>query len=129
MPSENAAIAFYEAELKAGRFMIQRCRGCARHVFYPRAICPHCASTELDWLQPKGTGRVYSTTVVRRPADKGGPYNVALIDLDENVRLMSRVDGLAPEAVKIGQRVRLAITDIRNTPAPVFHPIADEAAS
>lgn len=128
MPPENAATAFYESELKAGRFVIQRCQGCRRHVFYPRAICPHCAHSELEWLQPKGTGRVYSTTIVRRPADKGGPYNVALVDLDEDVRLMSRVDGLAPEAVKIGLRVRVAIADIKGVPAPVFHPITDEAA-
>ncbi len=126
MAAEHAAMAHYEAELKAGRFVIQHCRACERHVFYPRAICPHCAADALGWVVPSGLGRVYSTTVVRRPADKGGPYNVALIDLDEGVRLMSRVDGLAPEAVRIGQRVRLALATIKGQPAPVFH--VDEAA-
>ena len=118
----GAAMAAYEAGLKAGRFQIQQCGDCRRHVFYPRAVCPHCASLALRWVQPSGRGVVYSTTVVRRPADKGGPYNVALIELEEGVRLMSRVDGMAPQDVAIGQRVRLALADIDGAPAPVFLP-------
>lgn len=125
-PGENAgssAMAAYNEALAAGQFRIQRCSTCRQHVFYPRVICPHCASTELAWIEPSGLGTVYSTTVVRRPADKGGPYNVALIDLDEGVRLMSRVDGVAPQAVQIGMRVRVQVAMLNGAPAPVFHPI------
>ncbi len=120
----GAAMAAYEAGLKAGQFQIQHCADCGRHVFYPRVVCPHCASTALRWVQPSGRGVVYSTTVVRRPADKGGPYNVALIELDEGVRLMSRVDGLAPERVAIGLRVQVKIADVNGHLAPVFLPEA-----
>jgi uncharacterized OB-fold protein len=48
------------------------------------------------------------TTVRRRPVD-GGDLNVSLIELDEGVRLMSRVDNLVPDAVRIGQRVRARV--------------------
>jgi len=48
---------------------------------------------------------VYAVTTVRRKPEAGGDYNVSLIDLDEGVRLMSRVDDLPPQAVRIGQRV------------------------
>lgn len=123
---ENAgapAMAVYNEALAAGQFRIQRCCACRRHVFYPRVICPHCASTELAWSEPSGLGTVYSTTVVRRPADKGGPYNVALVDLDEGVRLMSRVEGVAPQAVQIGLRVRVQVAMLNGVPAPVFTPL------
>ena len=121
-------MAAYEAALRDGIFMIQRCEACSRHVFYPRVLCPHCASAKLDWVRPRGTGTVYSTTVVRRSEAKGGPYNVALIDLDEGVRLMSRVEDIAPEDVRIGMRVRVSIGSVNGTPAPVFRLAEHEAA-
>ncbi|MEO6293176.1 MAG: OB-fold domain-containing protein, partial [Burkholderiaceae bacterium] len=61
---------------------------------------------KLDWVTPSGGGTVYAVTTVRRKPDAGGDYNVSLIDLDEGVRLMSRVTDLQPDAVRIGQRVR-----------------------
>jgi uncharacterized OB-fold protein len=101
--------AEHQRELDAGRFVIQRCRGCRRHVYFPRVGCPHCGSAALDWVAPVGTGTVHAvTTVRRRPAD-GGDSNISLVELDEGVRLMSRVDNCAPGAVHIGQRVRARV--------------------
>ncbi len=100
----------FRVRLAQGRFEIQRCEGCIRHVFYPRVVCPHCGSERLRWVAASGAGTVYSTTVVRRRAADGGDYNVALIDLAEGPRMMSRVVGLAPEAVRIGMKVCALIT-------------------
>lgn len=105
----SGADLHYRSALARGAFEIQRCDACARAVFYPRMICPHCGSDELDWFAPSGTGTVYSTTVVRRKPEAGGDYNVALIDLDEGVRMMSRVEGLVPDAVRIGLKVRARV--------------------
>lgn len=102
---------YYRRRLDEGEFLIQHCDSCARNVFYPRMICPHCGHDTLSWRTPSGAGVVYSTTVVRRRAEHGGDYNVALIDLDEGVRMMSRVDGIAPDAVDIGMRVKASIID------------------
>jgi uncharacterized OB-fold protein len=99
----------YRDKLAQGRFEIQRCAACAKHVFYPRVLCPHCGADRLEWVQPSGRGSVYSTTVVRRRPADGGDYNVALIDLEEGVRMMSRVAGIAPEAVAIGLRVQARV--------------------
>lgn len=95
----------FAEKLAAGRFEIQRCSACARHVFYPRVLCPHCGAGRLDWVQASGRGTVYSTTVIRRKPEEGGDYNVALVDLEEGVRLMSRVTGVAPDSVRIGMKV------------------------
>jgi uncharacterized protein len=56
-----------------------------------------------------GAGVVYATTVVHRPDEE--PYNVCLVDLDEGVRAMGRVEGVAPEDVTIGLRVQAHIGD------------------
>lgn len=99
----------YQAALDAGQFQIQRCKACAQAVFYPRELCPHCGSDQLTWETPSGKGTVYSTTVIRRKPDAGGDYNVALVDLAEGPRMMSRVEGMAPTDVKIGQAVQAEV--------------------
>jgi uncharacterized protein len=117
--------AHYLAALNAGRFLIQRCEACARHVFYPRQVCPHCSSTTLAWVEPSGTGSVYSTTTVRRKPEAGGDYDVSLIDLDEGVRMMSRVQGLPPHEVKIGMRVKAKLVESKTGHTVVFEPAGD----
>lgn len=99
----------YQAALDAGQFHIQRCKACAKAIFYPRELCPHCGSDQLAWEPASGKGTVYSTTVIRRKADAGGDYNVALIDLAEGPRMMSRVEGMAPADVKIGMAVKAQV--------------------
>ena len=112
--------AHYQAQLNQGRFLIQRCSDCARHVFYPRVICPHCGGAALQWVEAGGAGMVYSTTTVRRKAEAGGDYDVSLIDLDEGVRMMSRVEGISPTEVKIGMRVRARVIDQKGAGLVVF---------
>jgi len=103
--------SIYEEYLAKGEFRIQLCNGCKRHVFYPRALCPNCGSSNLEWARPSGAGTVYSTTVMRRRPESGGDYNVCLVELEEGPRLMSRVEGVAPTDVRIGMRVKARIAD------------------
>jgi uncharacterized OB-fold protein len=101
----------YRDHLAQGRFMIQRCDACAVHVFYPRLLCPACGSSSLSWIAPSGAGTVYSTTVMRRKPDSGGDFNVAVIELREGPRLMSRVENVAPDHVRIGMDVVARIVE------------------
>jgi uncharacterized OB-fold protein len=101
--------AFHQRELDAGRFLLQRCGDCGRHVYYPRESCPHCGGASLEWKAPGGLGTVHAVTTVRRKPADGGDLNVSLVELDEGVRLMSRIENLAPAAVHIGQRVKARV--------------------
>lgn len=118
----EGAEAQYRQALDQGRFQIQHCDACDRAVFYPRMICPHCGADQLSWRTPDGRGTVYSTTIVRRKPEAGGDYNVALVDLAEGVRLMSRVEGVAPEAVRIGMAVRAQVAVMESRGLLVFVP-------
>jgi uncharacterized OB-fold protein len=102
--------------------MIQRGKASGRHHFYPRAIEPGTGNDDLEWVPASGLGTVYSTTVVRTkpPAPS---YNVALIDLAEGPRMMSRVEGLAPEDVRIGMPVRARIAIDDGNACVVFDPV------
>lgn len=111
-------LRIYQEALAGGRFIIQQCRDCGGHVFYPRVLCKHCGSPELKWVEPTGRGTVYSTSVVR--PREGAAYNVALIELEEGPRLMSRVVDVAPEKVRIGMKVSAHVSVIDGEPAVIF---------
>jgi uncharacterized OB-fold protein len=111
----------FRTYLEAGRLMLQRSRETGRFIFYPRIAEPGTGCTDLDWVEASGQGTVHSTTVVRaRPP--ASDYNVALIDLEEGVRMMSRVEGIAPDAVRIGMAVRARIAAGEDGPIVVFDP-------
>ena len=115
--------ARFRAFLAEGQFMIQRSRSTGRHVFYPRVAVPGTGETDLEWVAPSGLGTVYALTVNR---SREGAYNVAIVELDEGPRMLSRVDGV--ESVPIGTRVRARITPIEGAPQVVFDVVAEGAA-
>ncbi len=115
----------YRRYLESGRLGFQRCSSCGAAVFYPRVLCPVCGGAELAWETSSGRGVVYATTAVyKRDAE---PYNVALVDLVEGFRMMSRVDGVPAERVEVGTRVRLRVDREGDEPVPVFV-LEDEAS-
>src|SRR5438128_11358619 len=125
MPARTQSpLSTYLAHLEKGELAYQFSPGAGKAVFYPRLLCPFTGSSKLEWRVSKGRGTVYATTVVH-PAE-GAPYNVALVDCDEGFRLMSRVEEVAPDAVKIGMRVKFRVHKPggENDPIPVFTPEA-----
>jgi uncharacterized OB-fold protein len=115
--------AVFRRHLSEGRFYIQRCRDTGRHVFYPRLLSPYTGLPNLEWVPASGRGVVYATTVTRRRKEAGGDYNVALIELAEGVRMMSRVEGIEPAKVVIGMAVKARIAEAGGEKLIVFDPI------
>jgi uncharacterized protein len=113
VPDRDTA-PFWEGA-RQGELRIQRCTVCRRHVFYPRAVCPHCMADSLEWVVSAGTATVYSFTVVHRTSEEfraEAPFVVGLVELAEGVRMMARLD--VAEAV-VGMPVRV-----------VFNRVSDE---
>ncbi|MDT5086199.1 MAG: uncharacterized protein QOH54_5821 [Mycobacterium sp.] len=103
----------------AGELRLQRCTGCGRAVFYPRVVCPHCFSDRLSWFVAAGSGTVYAYTVAHRPFGEfaeQAPFTIALIDLDEGPRMLSRIVGSG--RCRIGDRVELEITRLGPASSP-----------
>ncbi len=87
----------YWAGAARDTLLIRRCKACLALHFMPRHLCPHCWSTELEWVEASGKGTVHSFTIIRRAplasfADRV-PYVVALVELDEGVRLVANILG------------------------------------
>src|SRR3954449_2096840 len=125
MPNETTSpLATYNLHLETVDVAYRFSPAADRAVFFPRVLCPYSGSDKLEWRVSKGRGTVYATTIVH-PAE-GAPFNVALIDVEEGFRLMSRVEDVAPDAVKIGMRVKFRVHKPggENDPVPVFTPEA-----
>src|ERR1700674_1865893 len=111
----------YREHLAKGDFMLQRCASSGAFVFFPRIAEPRTGATDLEWVRASGKGTVYSTTVIRQKPPKTD-YNLALIDLAEGPRMMSRVQNIPPDQVKIGMSVRALVIREDGRPVIVFEP-------
>ena len=104
--------------LKAHAIQLQRCGQCGQYVYYPRALCPYCSADDLAWTPVSGRGVVHAFTIPHRhpnPAfGSGAPYVVALIELEEGVRMMSNLIDVdpTPDAVRIGLPVEIVYDDV-----------------
>lgn len=87
-----------------------RCTQCARKAFPARDVCPGCGAVDQsEAVRLSGQGVIYSFTVVRQaPPGLETPYVLGYVDLlEDEVRVMSRIEGLDPAEVDIGLPVQL----------------------
>ena len=116
----KSPLTIYQEHLDRGELAYQVSDG--KPVFFPRVAAPGTGSTDLEWRVSRGTGTVYATTVNYYKGEP--PLNVALVELDEGFRMMSRVEDIPPESVRIGMRVKLRVLPTAEGRAalPVFIP-------
>ena len=106
--------------LSLGKFMIQRSKSLNQFFFHPRVAFPGTGERDLEWVEASGNGIVHSTTCNRRLPEKGGDFNLSLITLEEGPRMMARVEGVEPDKVDIGQKVKARISNLNGEPAIIF---------
>lgn len=98
---------FWQAAAE-GRLLYQQCPACDHRQFYPRALCTSCGA-EPEWAEASGRGRVHTYTVVRQngsPAFREElPYVVAIVELEEGVRMMGNLTDCPIEAASVGMAV------------------------
>ena len=128
LPAPSTTTAPFWEACKVQRLLLQQCRACGHIQFYPRSICTACMSDQLEWSAARGTGTVYSYSTVYRALVPGFeddvPYVVAMIELDEGVRLLSQVIYCEPEEVFIGLRVSVTFEEARDgVVLPKFRPL------
>lgn len=116
---------FFEAAAR-GELLYQRCPSCGHRQFHPRLLCTACGG-DPGWAVASGRGVVHTFTIVRqngqRPFRDELPYAVAMIELDEGVRMMGTVTGCPVEAVRIGMPVEAyAVESEEGLAVPFWRP-------
>ena len=126
MTEPTSPVAISEAAWRDGRLSYP-CTADGTPVWPPRIAAPGTGEP-LTWRDSSGLGTVYATTALH--ARDVPARNVALIELDEGFRMMSRVEGLPADAIPIGLRVRARFTGPdpeTGARLPVFVPAEDHA--
>ena len=126
-PVTDTSQPFWDAT-KDKRFLVQWCVDCRQPVFYPREVCPSCMGSDLEWRESTGRGVLYAVTVEYKPQNPAmaerAPYAVALVDLDDGIRMLSNVVGCPPEEITVGMPVQVTweeLSDGRHL--PLFEPL------
>ena len=111
----SATLPFWEAA-RRHELVLQRCRGCGRWRHYPQPMCPACHALDFEWARASGRGAIHSFTVSHRafhPFWKDRvPYVIATIELEEGVRMVCDMPGLAPADAAIGLPVEVCFEDV-----------------
>ena len=111
---------FWDAA-KEHRLTYQRCTACGTRVFYPRDVCPgpECFGVgTLEWVESSGKGWVYASSISYQPAHPAFagdvPYVLAIIELDEGVRMMGGIHGIenTPENLVLDMPLRVVFEEI-----------------
>lgn len=104
----------------AGKLLVGLCKDTGKHFFYPRSCSPFTLSPNVEWVEARGTGTIYSFTVMRTKE----PYCVAYVELDEGPRVFTNIVDTDLDALSIGQKVRVVFkpTTGEGPPATMFTP-------
>jgi len=126
-PVASADDRFYFDGLQRGELLVQRCLRCQSLRHPPSGVCPSCRSGEWEPVAASGRGELYSYVIPRKPALEGmlpTPI-IALVELEEGLRMVSNLVGVEPGDARIGTAVVLEFLDVDDDfKLPVFRPAA-----
>ena len=125
--ADNVSEPFWAAAAD-GKVLYQECPKCGHRQFYPRAMCTACAANP-EWKEASGRGTVHTYTVIRQnwaaPFKDELPYIVAMVELDEGVKMMTNITDCEIDAVHIGMPVEAYTEKVEDGLGIVFwRPVA-----
>ena len=131
LPGISDDTRFFWDGARAGKLLIQRCKGCGELRHPPGPVCPSCHSFEWDTVEASGRGTVYSFVVMHYPEVPpfDHPNPIVLVELEEGTRLISQIVGIQPGEVRIGQAVQVEFNSFNDGELvlPQFRPVAAAA--
>lgn len=103
--------------LEQGKVMGTKCKGCGLKFFPPRSDCYQCLSSEMEWFEVSGKGKLITYSKLQYgPVGFEGdlPYAIALADFGD-YKVFGRMAGDIPEnEIKVGMVVRAVVNNLPN---------------
>ena len=120
--------AFWDS-CRRGQLVIQYCDGCDEYQWYPRGICADCWGESVRWVQSSGRGTVWTYTVTYQNRTPGFaedvPYVLAVVELEEGVKMFTNIVDCNPREVTIGMPVEVTFVRANDQiTVPYFKPAA-----
>ena len=116
MEERNFSDISYEQYLNENKLMGSRCKKCGVLYTPPRSLCIKCYSSEMEWVEMKGDGKLSAFTciavgppfMIDEGYDRNHLYCVGVVELDEGTRVDARIEGVdtnKPDTIKVGMPV------------------------
>lgn len=122
-PIENKLTEPFWVGASEGQFKLQRCNNCKVSIFYPRAFCPKCWSSNLTWVDASGKGKLKSFSIIWKPGHPtwipAVPYVVGLVELEEGPTMLSHILKTG-DNLQIGDPLQFISTNIGGRVLPCF---------
>ena len=126
LPALNPVDREYWAAAANGELRLQKCRACGKLQFFPRIACTGCLGSDLEWVRVSGKGKVHTFSLCRVPRNRAFmdevPICVAEVELEEGVRMVTRIVGDNRDQVTLGAPVTVTFmeTEDPDIKLPVF---------
>jgi len=88
-----------------GKLMAAKCSKCGAMLLPPRPLCTKCFSTDFEWVELSGKGKLLSYTVIHVSPpqfESMAPYIVGIVKLEEGLNLPGMIRGVEPEKIRVG---------------------------
>lgn len=131
LPQPTEITEAYWKAVNEERLLVQCCQACGHRQFFPRPFCLACESDQVDWKEVSGNGSIYTYTINHRAPSAFKtrvPYAVAIVELDEGVRMMANILHADLGAIGIGKRVKVTFEAVaQDMKLPQFELVASPA--
>jgi uncharacterized OB-fold protein len=128
LPGINEDSEPYWEGTRNGELRAQRCRDCQHLRFPPAVLCPKCLSENAEWQRLSGRGTIYTFIIVHRPQHPAffadAPYNVAIVELEEGLRMHTNILECPSEELRVGMPVEVVFEKVDDeVTLPKFRPV------
>ena len=126
----------YEEFLNEEKLMGSRCKECGAHFVPPRSICERCYSSEMEWVEMSGKGKLAAFTcitiappsMIAQGYNRDNPYCSGVVELEEGGRVYARIEGVdatKPETGWVGMPMRVKFLHREKETYLTFEPSSD----
>ncbi len=116
--TKQAKITQFVDHLSAGEFKTTRCKSCGQIYTPPRQDCFNCMSSDMEWIDVKGPGKLLCfTTVYYGPSgfENDTPYTLGIAEFENGTKLLGRLSKkINIKDIKVGMKLKLVPVQLDN---------------
>ena len=106
----------YWESLKKHVISVQKCKNCGQRLHPPRPMCPQCLSADMGWTPAASKGVIHTWVTFTSPRSAYPgikcPYAVAVVELDDGIRIVANIVEMDPNDIYMGMPVEAVFMDI-----------------
>ncbi len=103
--------------LEEGKLMGTKCKKCGRHFFPPRADCFESLSSDMEWFEVEGNGKLVTYSILEYAPSgftEDLPYAIAVVDYGD-YKVFGRTDSSIPfSELIVGMEMKTVVKKMSN---------------